>query len=117
VPKTKQSPPNLASPLTLTTFDPDDADLLVVVIETPKGSRSKYPFDALVLMDEGTHSYTHVRHIDDLGKAFETELDDFFVSYQRLSGRKYRVLGMKGPRHARRQVKTCRKAAARRHSH
>ena len=187
VPKSKRPPPGLASPLGLTAFDPEDADLLVVVIETPKGSRNKYaydpderifsltkvlpagmefpydfgfvpstkaddgdPLDALVLMDEpafpgcrlacraigviegvqgeknekerndrivcvenGTHSYTHIKHIDDLGKAFEKELEDFFVNYHKLVGKSFRVLGVKGPAQARRQVKACRKVARR----
>lgn len=186
MPKPHRSAPGLVSPITLTSFDPDDADLLVVIIETPKGSRNKYafdpherifsltkvlpagmefpydfgfvpstkagdgdPVDALVLMDEpafpgcrlacrpvgiiegeegdkkdaerndrivcvekGNHSYAHVKHIDDLGKAFEKELEDFFVNYHQLSRKSYRILGLKGPAQARRQVKACRKAAA-----
>lgn len=185
--KTDRSRLSLVSPITLTTFDPDDADLLVVIIETPKGSRNKYafdpkerifsltkvlpagmefpydfgfvpstraedgdPLDALVLMDEpafpgcrlacqpvgiiegeqgdkrdaarndrivcverGNHSYAHVRHIDDLGKTFEKELENFFVNYHQLSGKSYRILGVKGPAQARRQVKFCRRAALR----
>ncbi len=179
--------PGLASPVDLSSFDPEDSDLLVVIIETPKGSRNKYaydpnerifsltkvlpagmefpydfgfvpsteaedgdPLDALVLMDEpafpgcrlscrpigviegeqgrrkkaerndrivcveqGTHSYTHITHIEDLGKAFEKELADFFVNYHQLGGKSYRVLGVKGPARARRQVKACRKVARR----
>ncbi len=178
----------LASPLTLPSFDPDDADLLVVIIETPKGCRNKYaydpeervfsmkkvlpagmgfpydfgfvpstragdgdPLDALVLMDEpafpgcrltcrlvgimegeqrdkketerndrlicverGTHSYSHIRHVDDLGKSFEKELENFFVNYHELGGKTFKALGMKGPAQALRQVKACRKAAHRR---
>jgi inorganic pyrophosphatase len=185
VPKGKRRTAGLASPLSLGSFDPDDADLLVVVIETPKGSRNKYafdpeerifalskvlpagmefpydfgfipstkagdgdPLDALVLMDEpafpgcrlacrpigiiegeqvdkketrrndrvvcverGTHSYTHIRHIDDLGKAFEKELENFFVNYHEFVGKNFRVLGIKGPAQARRQVTACRKSA------
>ena len=172
-------------PTALPPFDPDDDDCLVVVIETPKGSRNKYafdpaerifslskvlpagmefpydfgfvpstkaedgdPLDALVLMDEpafpgcrltcrpigviegeqegkketerndrlvcveqGTHSYTHIKHLDALGRHFEKELEDFFVNYHRLVGKKYRVLSLKGPGEARRRVKACRKAA------
>jgi len=172
-------------PTTLPPFDPEDSQLLVVVIETPKDSRNKYafdpeerifsltkvlpagmkfpydfgfvpsteaqdgdPLDALVLMDEpafpgcrlscrpigviegeqkskkdterndrivcvenGTHSYSHIKHIDALGKHFEEELEDFFVNYHELGGNKYRVLGLKGPREARRRVKACRRAA------
>jgi inorganic pyrophosphatase len=188
VAKRNQRKLGLASPLSLGSFDPDDEELLVVVIETPKGSRNKYaydpderifslrkvlpagmefpydfgfvpstlagdgdPLDVLVLMDEpafpgcrlacrpigiiegeevdkqketerndrvvcveqGTHSYTHIKHIDDLGKAFEKELTDFFVNYHELGGKSYRVLRVKGPGEARRQVKACRKTARR----
>ncbi len=190
MPKENGSRGGLASPLTLPSFDPDDADLLVVVIETPKGCRNKYaydpderifsmtkvlpagmefpydfgfvpstraedgdPLDALVLMDEpafpgcrltcrlvgiiegeqrdkkeserndrlvcvesGTHSYSHIRHVDDLGKSFEKELENFFVNYHELGGKTFRVLGIKGPAQALRQVKACRKAARRRAS-
>ena len=45
MPKAKRGQPCLVSPISLTAFDPDDTDLLVVVIETPKGSRNKYAFD------------------------------------------------------------------------
>jgi len=187
VARPKQRKPGLASPLNLSSFDPEDADLLVVVIETPKGSRNKYaydpderifsltkvlpagmefpydfgfipsteaddgdPLDALVLMDEpafpgcrlacrpigiiegvqgdkkkgarndrivcveqGTHSYTHIRHVDDLGKAFEKELERFFVNYHEFVGKSFRVLTVKGPAQALRQVKACRKTARR----
>lgn len=185
--KTKRRAPGLADPSQLSTFDPDDSDLVVVIIETPKGSRNKYafdpeervfdltkvlpagmefpydfgfvpsteaddgdPIDVLVLMDDrafpgcrlrcrpigiiegeqgekkeaerndrvvcvehGTHSYTHIRHIDDLGKGFEKELENFFVNYHQLAGKTYRVLSVKGPVQARRQVEKCRKSARR----
>jgi inorganic pyrophosphatase len=35
----------LADPVRLKPFDKQDSDLLVVVIETPKGSRNKYAYD------------------------------------------------------------------------
>jgi inorganic pyrophosphatase len=185
VPRTKRGSPGLAVPTALPSFDPEDPDLLVVVIETPKGSRNKYafdvkarvfsltkvlpvgmefpydfgfvpstkaedgdPLDALVLMDEpafpgcrlscrpigviegeekhkrsverndrlvcveqGTHGYTHIKHIDALGKAFERELEDFFVNYHKLGGSEYRILSVKGPARAWRRVKDCRKIA------
>lgn len=166
----------LQDPTQLHPFDEDD--LVVVIIETPKGSRNKYafdpkervfeltrvlpagmefpydfgfvpstvggdgdPLDVLVLMDEpafagcklrcrligviqgeqgdkkdmerndrvvavenGNHSYAHIKHIDDLGRPFERELEAFFVNYHRLSGKEYRILGLKGPAAARRCV-------------
>jgi len=56
VPKGNQRKPGLASPLSLPSFDSDDADLLVVIIETPKGSRNKYAYDP----DERVFSLTKV---------------------------------------------------------
>ena len=173
----------LADPTHLKPFDKDEADLVTVIIETPKGSRNKYafdpeerifalkkvlpagmafpydfgfvpstkggdgdPLDVLVLMDEPAfpgckltcriigviegeqgnkkqterndrvvaiedenHSYAHVKRIDDLGKRFERELEEFFVNYHRLSGEQYRILALKGPAAGRRCVKDARK--------
>lgn len=177
----------LADPVRLKPFDPEDEGLIVVIIETPKGSRNKYaydpeekifelrkvlpagmafpydfgfvpstlggdgdPIDVLVLMDEpafpgcklrcrvvgiiegeetdrktkerndrviaienDNHSYAHIKHIDDLGKEFEEELEEFFVNYHRLSGKSYKVLALKGPRAGHRAVRKAQKAARR----
>jgi inorganic pyrophosphatase len=169
----------LANPSVLAPIDPDDKEIVQVVVETPKGSRNKYAFDAetrvftlkkvlpagmtfpydfgfvpstkaedgdpidvLVLMDEpafagcvlscrligiiegeqsngkkngktirndrlvaveqDNHSYSAIKHIDDLGKAFVRELEEFFVNYHELSGKQFRVLDVRGPREARR---------------
>jgi hypothetical protein len=45
-----KKPKGLADPAQLAPFDKDDSDLIVVVIETPKGSRNKY---AVVLAVKG----------------------------------------------------------------
>lgn len=185
VARKQKSTGGLADPVRLKPFDDEDDDLLVVVIETPKGSRNKYaydpkehvfelkkvlpagmafpydfgfvpstlggdgdPIDVLVLMDEAAfpgcklkcrivgliegeqdgkkaaerndrvvaveianHSYARVRHVDDLGKEFEKELEEFFVNYHRLEGRSYKILAVKGPRAAYRAVKSAEKAA------
>jgi inorganic pyrophosphatase len=177
--------PGLADPTHLSAFDEEDAELVTVIIETPKGSRNKYafdpeerifalkkvlpagmafpydfgfvpstkggdgdPLDVLVLMDEpafagckltcrvvgviegeqgnkkkterndrvvavedGNHSYAHVKRVDDLGKPFERELEEFFVNYHRLSGKQYRILALKGPAAGRRCVQQARKRA------
>ncbi len=84
------------------------------IIEGEQGHRTAAERnDRIVCVEHGSHSYTHIRHIEDLGKAFEKELEDFFVNYHRLCGKRYRVLGAKGPAKARRQVKACRKMARR----
>jgi hypothetical protein len=45
VPKRKRRSQGLIAATALSSFDAEDPDLLVVVIETPKGSRNKYAFD------------------------------------------------------------------------
>jgi inorganic pyrophosphatase len=171
---------SMASPNRLPPRRPDDSNTIQVVIETPKGSRNKYAFDAeqrifrlkkvlpagmsfpydfgfipstvaddgdpadvLVLMDEpafpgcllrcrvigviegeqgkkkksmrndrivavedDNHSYEHIKHIKDLGKQFVEELEEFFVNYHELSGKEYRILGVRGPREAKRRIES-----------
>jgi inorganic pyrophosphatase len=175
----KKKKGSLANPMLLPPLDSDDDEIVQVIIETPKGSRNKYAFDAkqkvfeltkvlpagmafpydfgfipstlaedgdptdvLVLMDEPAfpgcllkcrtigiiegeqgkgkktqrndrivaieqmnHSYAHVKHVDDLGKKFVRELEQFFVHYHQLTGKEYRILDVKGPGEARRRMK------------
>lgn len=61
--------------------------------------------DRIVAIEEGAHSWSETKSIDDLGKAFRKELEEFFVDYHKLSGEKYRVLAVRGPDHARKLVK------------
>jgi inorganic pyrophosphatase len=44
--------------------------------------------------------------VNDLGKQFAAELEEFFVDYHKLSGERYKVLGLKGPNRARKSVKS-----------
>ncbi len=185
MPKNGQAKTALADPALLSSVVADDKNLLRVVIETPKGSRNKYafnaedrvfelkkvlpagmafpydfgfvpstlaadgdPVDVLVLMDEpafpgcvlkcriigiitgdhGTknkherndrvvaiehdnHSFADIQHIDDLGKVFVEELEDFFVNYHQLSGEQYRVIGLGGPRTAVKCIEAGKRAA------
>lgn len=169
----------LADPTRLEPFDQEDKKLVRVVIETPKGSRNKFafnasehifelksvlpagmtfpydfgfvpstkagdgdPVDVLVLMDQpvypgvlvtcrivgviegeqidgkakirndriiavehGAHSWADIKTVFDLGNKFSNELEKFFVNYHNLSGKKYRILGLKGPGEARKLIK------------
>lgn len=45
MPSSTRSHAGMTDPTTLASFEPDDADRVVVIIETPKGSRNKYAFD------------------------------------------------------------------------
>ena len=62
--------------------------------------------DRIIAIQEDAHSWADVKTIDDLGKEFCRELEDFFVNYHELSGKEYRVLGVKGPAQAHKLVKS-----------
>jgi len=77
------------------------------VIEGEQGSkRDKERNDRIVAVQQDAHSWADIKRIDDLGKQFCEELEEFFVNYHRLSGKEYRVLGLKGPEQARKLVKS-----------
>lgn len=85
---------------------------IVGVIEGEQGAQKKRERnDRVVAVESENHSYAHVKHIDDLGKSFEREIEEFFVNYHRLTGKEYRILALKGPAAANRCVKRARKSA------
>ena len=60
--------------------------------------------DRIVAIEQENHSYSHVKHVKDLGKKFVRELEEFFVDYHKLSSSKYTILRVKGPGEARRRI-------------
>lgn len=79
---------------------------VVGVIEGEQGDKKKTERnDRIVAIEKDAHSWADVKTLDDLGKDFLRELEEFFVNYHKLSGEQYRVLGARGPEHARKQVK------------
>lgn len=80
---------------------------LIGVIEGEQGDKKKKERnDRIVAVEKDAHSWADIKTIDDLGKQFCRELEEFFVNYHKLSGEQYRVLGTKGPGQARRLVKS-----------
>jgi inorganic pyrophosphatase len=73
------------------------------------GKKGRIRNDRIVGIEQGAYSWAEIKNIDDLGKNFLRELEEFFVDYHRLSDRKYRVLDVKGPGQAERLVKSSRK--------
>ena len=61
-----------------------------------------------IAVEKDAHSWADVKTINDLGEQFGHELEEFFVNYHKLTGMKYRVLGLKGPDQARKLVKSSR---------
>jgi inorganic pyrophosphatase len=55
--------------------------------------------------------YANIKSLKDLPKKFLEELQDFFVNYHNLEGKKYRLLGCKGVGTALTLIKKAMKAA------
>jgi inorganic pyrophosphatase len=88
---------------------------LIGIIEGQQlDKKGKNRNDRIVAIEQANHSYAFVQHIDDLGKKFVKELEEFFVNYHELSAKQFRVLDVRGPGEARRRIKDGMKAAKRR---
>jgi inorganic pyrophosphatase len=61
--------------------------------------------DRIIAVEKDAHSWADIHSLNDLGKQFVEELEQFFIDYHQLSGEKFRVIGLKGPGEARRLVK------------
>ncbi|ERR1700685_2066303 len=79
---------------------------IVGIIQGEQGDKKKKERnDRIVAVEQENHSYAHVKHVNDLGKKFVRELEEFFVNYHELSGEKYSIIAVKGPGAAERCVK------------
>lgn len=77
----------------------------VGVIEGQQGKKKdKERNDRVVAIEQQNHSFAYVKHVDDLGKKFVRELEEFFVNYHELTGKKYKILDVKGPGEAWRRI-------------
>jgi inorganic pyrophosphatase len=52
--------------------------------------------DRLVAIADANHMYANIKKLKDLPKKALRELQDFFVNYHQLEGKKYKLLGCKG---------------------
>ena len=70
---------------------------LVGVIEGEQlDGKKKIRNDRLIAVAEANHQYANVRKLKDLPSQWLKEVQDFFVNYHNLEGKKYRLLGCKG---------------------
>jgi inorganic pyrophosphatase len=68
------------------------------IIEGKEGKGKKWERnDRIVAVEIANHDWGEITHIDDLGKKFLEELEEFFVNYHRLSKKEYRIVGVHGP--------------------
>jgi len=68
-----------------------------VIEGEPGDTKDKERNDRIIAVEQDAHSWADIKTINDLGKEFCRELEEFFVKYHKLSGKEYRVLGVKGP--------------------
>jgi inorganic pyrophosphatase len=87
---------------------------LIGIIEGQQLDKEKKKIrnDRIVAIEKHNHSFADIEHIDDLGNKFLDELEEFFVNYHRMLGKKYEVTGVGGPRKALRAIENSRKALA-----
>jgi inorganic pyrophosphatase len=79
---------------------------LIGVIEGEQGKkRDKERNDRIVAIEQANHSFASIKHIDDLGKQFVKELEEFFVNYHDLTKKKFRIVAVGGPGAARKLIK------------
>lgn len=76
--------------------------------QTVKHNKRKERNDRIVAIEQDAHSWADIETMEDLGKQFERELEEFFVNYHKLSGSEYRILGVRGRAAARKLVKSSR---------
>src|SRR6266853_1315192 len=78
---------------------------LIGIIEGEQGDKKeKERNDRVVGVEQDNHSFADIKHINDLGKQFLHELEEFFVNYHELSGKQYRVIDVRGPGQARKRI-------------
>ena len=65
-------------------------------VEAKKKTRN----DRIIAIEKDAHSWADIKTVDELGNEFSKELEAFFVNYHKLTGKKYRVIGLKGPKAA-----------------
>jgi inorganic pyrophosphatase len=67
--------------------------------------------DRLIAVAEMNHEYAYLKKLDDLPKKFLRELEEFFVNYHQLQGKKYKLLGCKKVDAAMKMIKKAQRAA------
>lgn len=86
------------------------ARLIGVIEGVQLDGKDKIRNDRLVAVAEANHMYAHVRKLRDLPSKWVQELEDFFVNYHNLEGKKYRLMGCKGTAAALGLIKEAHKA-------
>ena len=85
---------------------------LIGVIEGEQiDGKKKNRNDRLLAVAESNHQYANIKTFLDLPRQFLRELEEFFVNYHSLEGKKYKLLGCKGAAEAMQLIRKARRAA------
>ena len=60
--------------------------------------------DRLIAVAAGSHTHSAIKLLTDLDSNLLTEIEDFFVSYNKVHGKKFKPLGRYGPKRAKRLI-------------
>lgn len=85
---------------------------LIGIIEGEQtDGQTKTRNDRLLAVSEMSHLYADIKRLEDLPDKFVHELEEFFVNYHNLEGKKYNLLGCKDATTAMRMIQKARRAA------
>jgi inorganic pyrophosphatase len=68
--------------------------------------KSRERNDRIIAVEKDAHSFASIKSIDDLGKEFANELEEFFTNYHRMWREEFKVLRLTGPKRARKLVRS-----------
>jgi inorganic pyrophosphatase len=85
--------------------------LLGVIEGQQVEGKKKTRNDRLVVVAEESHRYANVQKLKDLPDQWIDEVEEFFVNYHEMEGKKYQLLGTKGASEAQRLIRKARRAA------
>ena len=87
------------------------ARLIGIIEGEQTDGKKKIRNDRLIAVAEVNHEYAYLRKLDDLPKKFLRELEEFFVNYHRMEGKKYTLLGCKKVDAAMHMIRKAQRAA------
>ena len=70
--------------------------------------------DRIIAVAQQAHDYRDIHSLKDINQHLLKELEHFFVSYHALSGSRFRILALRGPKRARKHVQKARRNAKQR---
>jgi inorganic pyrophosphatase len=76
----------------------------VIEAEQTDGASKPYRNDRLIAVAEGSSERGNLRRLSDLDGSLVTQIETFFETYDRLTGKSFRPIARRGPRIARRLV-------------